>query len=133
MHDHPTQLRESADAVARLGLDFSAFADGSLLDAQRVLAEHRRTVDVFSVALAGEIARRSSRELGYAGLAARSGFLSPEALIQSVSGGYRAEAARHVAVGSALDSPVGAAVLSGAISVDAADAIQRGLGTDFGA
>lgn len=128
MHDHPTRLRESADAVARLGLDFSAFADGSLLDAQRVLAEHRRTVDVFSAALAGEIDRRSSRELGYAGLAVRSGFLSSEALIQSVTGGYRAEAARHVAVGSALHTPVGAAVLSGAISVDAAYAIQRGLG-----
>lgn len=128
MQDHPTRLRETAEAVARLGVDFSAFTDSSLLDAQRLLAEHRRTVDVFSASLAGEIARRSTRELGYAGLAVRSGFVSPEALIQSVTGGYRAEAARHVAVGSALDSSVGAAVLSGVISVDAADAIQRGLG-----
>jgi hypothetical protein len=128
MHDHPTRLRESADAVARLGLDFSAFSDDSLLDAQLLVAEHDRTVNVFSAALAGEIARRSAPELGYAGLATRLGFVGPEALIQSVTGGYRAEAARHVAVGSALDTPVGAAVLSGAISVDAADAIQRGLG-----
>ena len=128
MHDHPTRLRESADAVARLGLDFSAFSDDALLEAQLLVAEHDRTVDVFSVALAGEVARRSSPQLGYAGLAVRLGFVSPEALIQSVTGGYRVEAARHVAVGSALHTPVGAAVLAGTISVDAADAIQRGLG-----
>ena len=127
--DHlPARLRESAEAVARLGVDFASLSDQALLEAQRVVAGHRRTVDVFSAALAGELARRSAPELGYAGLAQRSGFLSPEALIQSVTGGGRAEAAKHVAVGSALGSTVGAAVLDGTISVDAADAIQRGLG-----
>jgi hypothetical protein len=128
MQNLPAKLRESADAVARFGLDFSPLSDERLLDAQRILAQHRRTTDVFSAALAGEIARRSSRELGYAGLAQRSGFLSPEALIQSVTGGGRAEAAKHVAVGTVLDSAVGAAVLDSTISVDAAQAIQRGFG-----
>ena len=63
------------------------------------------------------------------GLAQRAGFLSSAALIQSMTGGSRSEAARLVAVGSDLGSPVGAAVLEGTISVDAAAAIQRGLGS----
>jgi hypothetical protein len=129
MQNFPAQLRESADAVAALGLEFDTFSDESLLAAQHVIAAHRRTVDVVSAAVAGEIARRSAREFGADGLAQRTGFLSPEALIQSVTGSGRAEAAKHVAVGSALQSTVGAAVLDGTISVDAADAIQRGLGT----
>lgn len=128
MNQLPTQLLETAEAVARLGVDFAGVSDERLLEAQHVLATHRRTVDVFSAALAGEIARRSSRELGHSGLAQRSGFLSAEALIQSVTGSGRAEAAKHVAVGQALDSVVGAAVLDGTVSVDAAHAIQRGLG-----
>ena len=128
MQNLSAKLRDTADAVARLGLDFAPLSDQSLLDAQRTLAEHRRTADVFSAALAGEIARRSSRDLGYAGLAQRSGFLSPEALIQSVTGGGRAEASKLVAVGTLLDSTVGSAVLDGTISVDAAQAIHRGFG-----
>lgn len=127
MSDLPAQLRESADAVARVGLTFGALSDDSLLEAQRALAAHRRTVDIFSAALAGEIARRSTRELGYSGLAQRSGFLSAEALIQSATGGARAEAAKHVAVGAVLDSIVGEAVLDGSLSVDAAHAIHAGF------
>lgn len=127
--DHlPAQLRHTADAVARFGADFASLGDDNLLEAQRVLAAHRRTVDVFSAALAGEIDRRSARELGYSGLAQRLGFLSAEALIQSVTGTGRAEASKHVAIGQALDSVVGAAVIEGTVSVDAAHAIQRGLG-----
>ncbi len=129
MPNHPTDLRETADAVARLGLDFAASTDDALLTAQAIVASHRRAVDVVSAAIAGEIARRSARELGYGGLAQRSGFLNAEALIQSVTGSGRAEAAKHVAVGSALHTTVGAGVLEGTISVDAADAIQRGLGS----
>jgi hypothetical protein len=129
MQDFAAQLRETANAVADLGLQFESFADQALLDAQQVLAAHRRAVDVVSAALAGEIGRRSSRERGYEGLAQKAGFLSAEALIQSVTGSGRAEAAKHVAVGAVLQSTIGAAVLEGTISVDAADAIQRGLGT----
>jgi hypothetical protein len=129
MQNFAAQLRETANAVADLGLQFESFADQALLDAQQVLAAHRRAVDVVSAALAGEIGRRSARERGYEGLAQKAGFLSAEALIQSVTGSGRAEVAKHVAVGSALQSTVDATVLEGTISVDAADAIQRGLGT----
>lgn len=122
-------LLETAGAVAQLGVDFGGLSDTALLEAQRTVAQHRHAVDVVSAALAGEINRRSARELGYSGLAQASGFLSPAALIQSITGGSRSEAAKHVAVGSALDSLIGAAVLEGRITVDAAGAIQRGLGS----
>jgi hypothetical protein len=127
--DHlPARLRDTANAVAGFGARFEVFTDDALLAAQAALAEHRRTVDVFSAALAGEIDRRSARELGYDGLAARLGFVNPAALIQSVTGGTRSEAAKFVAVGSRLDSAVGVAVLDGTISVDAAHAVHTGFG-----
>jgi hypothetical protein len=127
--DHlPARLRDTANAVAGFGARFEGFTDDALLAAQAALAEHRRTVDLFSAALAGEIDRRSARELGHDGLAARLGFVNPAALIQSVTGGTRSEAAKFVAVGSRLDSVVGVAVLDGTISVDAAHAVHTGFG-----
>ena len=110
-------------------VDVASLSDDALLDEQRDIAALRRQLDVRAALVAGEIDRRSTRALGYDGLAQRAGFLSAAALIQSITGSGRAEAARLVAVGSALDTPVGAAVLSGAITVDAAAAIGRGLGT----
>ena len=109
-------------------VDLAALSDAALLDAQRELAARRRELDVESALVAAEIDRRSARDRGYDGLAQRSGFLSSAALIQSITGGSRSEAARLVSIGSALDTPVGEAVLSGALSIDAAAAIQRGLG-----
>jgi hypothetical protein len=109
--------------------DVASLSDADLLDAQRGIALRRRELDVEAALIAGEIDRRSAREFGHGGLAQRAGFLSAEALIQSVTGGSRVEAARLVAVGSSLDSPVGVAVLDGSISVDAAAAIKRGLGS----
>lgn len=149
MSNQAQMLRESADAVASLGAcmgDFEALDDGSLLEAQRVVGEHRRLLDTYAAWVAGQIDRRSRRELGYTGLAQRSGFLSPEALIQSVSGSTRAEAAKFVRVGEVMVSasvdaavpgsapelawlaPVAAAVAAGSLGADAADAIRRGLG-----
>ena len=109
-------------------VDVASLSDVALLDEQRSLAAQRRQLDVRAAIVAGEIERRSARSLGYDGLAQRAGFLSAAALIQSVGGGTRADAAKLVAVGSALDSAVGVAVLSGEISVDAAAAIGRGFG-----
>ena len=122
------EITESAAAVALLGRDFGSLSDDALVEALGTVAVHRQSVDVIAAAIAGEIARRSARELGYDGMALKAGFLSPTALVQSVTGGTRADAAKYVAVGAALDSTVGSAVLDGTLSVDAADAIQRGLG-----
>src|SRR4051812_24100927 len=100
-------------------VDVASLTDAGLLDEQRLLAARRQELDLRAAIVAGEIARRSARSLGYEGLAQRAGFLSAVALIQAVGGGTRADAVKFVAVGSALDSPVGAAVLSGELSVDA--------------
>ncbi len=110
-------------------LDVASLSDDALLDEQRLLAARRRELDVRAALVAGEIERRSARALGHDGLAARAGFLSSAALIQSITGGTRADATKFVAVGSALESTLGAAVLDGSITVDAAAAILRGLGS----
>ena len=118
-------MRNRADVVS--------LSDDALLDAQRSVASRRRSLEAEAALIAGEIERRSARSLGYDGLAQRLGFLSSAALIQSVDGGTRADAARLVDVGAALDTPLGEAVLDGTLSVDAAAAIKRGLGsTDAG-
>jgi hypothetical protein len=123
-----SRLLEAAATVAAFGVDFDALTDEQLRAGHLAAEQVDRLNGIFKAGLAGQVARRSSRELGDAGLAARAGFLSAEAMIQSITGAPRAEAAKYVAVGAVLDSPVGTAVLDGRISVDAAAAIQRGLG-----
>jgi hypothetical protein len=105
MENLATALRASADAVAGLGAcagDITSLDDDTLLIAQERISAHRRHVDAYAAWVAGEIARRSRYELGYAGLAQRTGFISPEALIQSVSQTTRAEAAKFIQVGTML-------------------------------
>lgn len=112
-------------APAIAGLD-----DAALLDVQSALGEHSRAVARFATLAAGEIARRSSRELGYSGLAQAAGHRTPEALIQSVSGVAATEAVKLVRLGTLPDqSPLAIGVHTGHLSVDAADAIRRGLGS----
>lgn len=134
-------LPVSADSVRTLD-------DDHLLDAQRVLAEARRALDSSASVIAGEIAHRSRRELGYDGLAQRQGFRTAEKLVQHTAGSTARDASALVAVGilvheagavlrsdvhiDDLSEPwlqaVGSAVASGALSVDAAHAIRAGLG-----
>jgi hypothetical protein len=108
--------------------------DSALLEAQRSLAEIRRRVDAAAAAVAGEIAHRSRRELGYEGLAQRLGARTPEALVQRVAGTSAREAHSLVRIGALMEepapwlSPVIAEVASGEISVGAADVIRAGLG-----
>jgi hypothetical protein len=84
-------------AVAALleGLD-----DPELLAAQRSVAQSRRRLDACAALLAGQIAHRSRRDLGHAGLAQREGFRSPEALLQHTTGSTYRDAATLVQVGS---------------------------------
>ncbi len=49
----------------------STMSDGALMSSIRRAAEARRVVDATIAALAGEVAARSTRELGYDGLAQR--------------------------------------------------------------
>jgi len=128
--------------------------DDQLLDAQRSLADIRRSVDSSASRVAGEIGERSRRELGHKGLAQRLGFRTPEALVQHTTGSTAREASTLVRVGTlvhdslnnpitpdgapadeALPGPqepwlvaVAAAVATGTQSLDAATALRAGLG-----
>ncbi len=123
----------TATAVAELGA-FPALTDDSLVTAQRILTAHQRELDVLKAHCAAEIARRSDAELGFNGLARRNGFVNAESFLQSVTGSTKAEATKLVRVGELLGAgsvdagPLGIAVDTGAIGVDAANAIRLGLG-----
>ena len=154
MRNLADQLREAATAAALVDVGAAGYAnlsDDELLEVQKQLVTIRRQYETHAAWAAGEIARRSSRELGFSGLAQRKGFLTPEALIQSSTGGTRTDAAKLIAVGVVMGeteaaedlreadptSPfstlpwlavVAQAVRSGTVSLDAAEAIRKGLG-----
>lgn len=146
-----TAATDSLSASPVSGADMAALDEAALLGLQAALTVHRRAFDALASLAAGEIAHRSRRELGYAGLAQSNGFRSPEELIQSVSGSTRAEATKLVAVGTILlaadplgsgppdgpasessepewHEPLSVALAHGGISADAVQSIVRGLG-----
>ena len=123
-------------------------ADGDLLASQRALAEIRRVADASAALIAGEIAHRSRRELGYDGLAQREGFRTAEKLVQHETGSTARDASTLVTVGTLIHDAhpaptrdgdtceagepwlvaVGAAVAFGSLTPQAAQAIRTGLG-----
>ena len=130
----------------------SGLDDDALLAAKRQLAELRRRIDATDAVISAEIAHRSRPELGYSGLAQRTGARTPERLIQSLTGVSVRQARTEVRVGTLIaatadeptgdDSPasgsppgpvwlheVAAAVSAAHLSIDAADAIATGLGS----
>jgi Domain of unknown function (DUF222) len=113
-------------------------ADEDLLEVQRVAGAARRRVDAVNAAIAGEIARRSDRALGHAGLAARTGASTPEKAVQQLTGVSLTDARALTSVGLALGRvlegespwlvPVEQGVADGTLSVASAEAITNGLG-----
>ncbi len=142
-----TNLRDStAQGALALGWvaptddDVAALSDTALLTAVSELEEAGRQIDVVKARYSAEVARRSRRELGNAGLAAQQGFLSAENLLRSVTRTGRQEASRRIRVGALLSdaaaagpgepaplSPVATAVLDGRLGLDAADQVIRAL------
>jgi hypothetical protein len=114
--------------------DVRGVSDDALMGMQRDLAESRRRVDAASAVVAGELARRSHHELGYGGLAQRSGARTAERLVSRLTGMSGTEARAMVVVGEALAgrqpwmASVADAVAGGDVSVGAAAAIGSGLG-----
>ena len=73
-------LAHVATAAAMLPTDSTILAELSeeeLLAIPELLNATRQRVDTFSANYAGEIARRSARDLGYQGLAQKTGFRTP--------------------------------------------------------
>lgn len=156
-HMFSNAVDAARSAVAKISGELAAVKrldDADLLASQRELSEVRRIIDARSSLVAGEIAFRSRRELGYSGLAQKEGFRSAEMLVQSTTGATRHDASTLVAAGGlvhealmaeAVDpvtgempegfiarepwlAEVGAAVANGTLSVEAARAIRSGIG-----
>ncbi len=152
MENLALHFRESAADVASVLMDHERLRlldDDDLVSANERISVHRRYLDLYAAAIAGELARRSRRELGLSGLAQRKGFTSTEAFVRSLSQVSRAEASKLVRVGSLLSevaaaqsdsisetpgtvapwqSSLVAAISATSLTTDAADAIRRGLG-----
>jgi hypothetical protein len=142
-------LTVAAEAVVGLGCsqaDIDALDDASLQEGMRMLRELEQQAQPYKLWFAAAIARRSDHTLGYAGLARKNGFPTPATFIQSLTGTSKDEATKLARLGemvveaeaAAPSEPDGSggsgamaiatAATSGGISVDAADAIHRGLG-----
>ncbi|TQJ31053.1 HNH endonuclease signature motif containing protein [Microbacterium sp. SLBN-146] len=77
-------------------------SDASVLEISRDLAGIANDIARLQALFAGVAAHRSQRSAGQSGLAATQGHGSPASLIQAITGGTKADATRHVRVGSAL-------------------------------
>ncbi len=150
--DRLAQFAELDCEVAALMSGAGALSDDSVREAFDAVAGLSRQVQKLEVVLAGVIARRSTRAAGHAGLAQTGGFRTPVQMVQEITGVPRGEAIRVVKVGEALaegtdvgtpgpadlveaattvepwHQPLGAALMSGAITRAQVDAIRRGLG-----
>jgi hypothetical protein len=140
-----SSLLQSAAAVAALGesaADISILDDASVMAGMGLIRDHRRALQAYELALAATVAKRSDHTLGYDGLARRNGSATPAIFIQSMTGSSIEEATKLARLGQSMVdaelSPAGSggasvapvvdAVIAGGISVDAADAIRKGLG-----
>lgn len=80
----------------------AALSDASVLEVLREVTGIANDAERLQSVVAGVAAQRSKRENGHSGLAATQGHASPVALVQSITGGTRADALRQVRVGQSL-------------------------------
>lgn len=132
--------RALLDAIRRLSTD-------AVVDVVSIASAMKHDADRLISVGAAVVAERSTRELGQSGAAAVRGHTTPVSLVQSISGGSRADAVRAVRVGEALlegaDASDGSsdvpadpcwhdcldrALLGGSLTSAQHDAIRRGLG-----
>jgi hypothetical protein len=152
-----TLAQQFAAAVAALSAvstnvaDFRLADDTGLVELGRLAAREKQLAEAHLALIAGEIAARSTREMGQSGLAQREGFRSPEEFLQATTGSTGREAASAVRVGRLVRDAalvgevdpatgdvfearepwlawVAAAVAAGGLTVSAAEAIRTGLG-----
>ncbi|UYN84608.1 MAG: DUF222 domain-containing protein [Microcella sp.] len=123
---------DALTAVPRALESYRALADEALLDLTRLAAEEVRLAQLHVSLLAGEIARRSTPELGSDGLAQRTGHRTAEELVRVTTGTRAVDARTAVRVGATIGGDqqgvLGAAVVEGRVSVAVADAVGIGLG-----
>lgn len=127
------------DLTGLAPVDVSRLSEPELVAHSRRIAAVQRWADAAQAEVAAELNSRSRREDGSEGMAQRLGQRTPERLLQTLTGVTAREARRLVAVGELMTAnapgwlgEVGKAVESGAVSVDAAEAITTGLGDPTG-
>ena len=149
-----TQLATAVAALSAVSCtvaDLQATDDTALVSLSRLAAQEKQLAEAHLALIAGEIAARSTRELGHDGLAQRAGFRNAEELLKTTTGATGREATTAVrvgrmvrdaaadlgvdpATGAAVEAAepwlacVAAAVADGSLTVGAADAIRTGLG-----
>lgn len=142
-------LADAAAAVVALGAsqaEIDELDDTSLQAGMRLMRDLEQAAQPYKLWLAAAIARRSDHTLGYDGLARKNGFPTPAGLIQSLTGTSQDDATKLARLGAMMveaesasepgadgtggsgGAAIATAATSGGISVDAADAIRRGLG-----
>lgn len=128
-------LDSALAALLSVSIDLVALTDSDLLALSTEAARLRQLADVQLATIAGEIARRSSRELGSDGLAQRLGMRTPEELVRVTNRSTSRDAATAVRVGRLVTTPdepwfesVSRSVREGLLPVESADAIRSGLG-----
>src|SRR5690606_11716284 len=102
MSQFTDSLTEVSAAIALLPSDpesFAALSDDELTDIPAGLAAARHQLEAREARVAGEIARRSSYDLSYQGLAQRTGFRTAEKFVQHLTGSTNREAAKLVRTG----------------------------------
>ncbi|MEO8907842.1 MAG: DUF222 domain-containing protein [Microbacteriaceae bacterium] len=144
-------IAAAASALPRDSTTLGALSEDELLAIPALLAAITLHLEPSAAAVAGEIARRSTREHGFSALAQRSGFRTTEKLLQHLTGSSSRAASQLVRAGAIIHeselvaasektgevlsgvtepwlAAVGRAVAAGAMSIEAANAIRRGLG-----
>ena len=128
-----TAMRERLDRLAvfaeldvepsSLPSGAAALSDASVLEVLREVTGIANDAERLQSVVAGVAAQRSKRENGHSGLAATQGHASPVSLVQSITGGTRADALRQVRVGQSLldGADAGAGGASGAEPAPATD------------
>ncbi|MEX2508445.1 MAG: DUF222 domain-containing protein [Homoserinimonas sp.] len=149
--DSLSDMAAAAAALPRDSVTLAALPEEELLAIPALFADITRQLEPSIAATAGEIARRSAYDLGYQGLAQKTGFRTPEKLVQHLTGSTNREATTLVRTGVIIHeaevlteaersgevspeltrpwlAPVGRAVAAGILSIEAAEAIRLGLG-----
>ena len=136
LESHFEKAVAALEAIPTDAAIYSAVTDASLLRLTDFMGRLQRALGTSSALISGEVARRSTADLGHSGLAQSSGFRTPEELIRSATGGTARDAGQAVRVGRLAHgdeqrpwlAPVGAAVTDEHLSLSAAESIGLGLG-----
>jgi hypothetical protein len=103
--NHLPDLTAIAAALDALTLPADVeMTDAQLVEFHQAFARIRRAADLGLARCSGIVAHRSRPELGYSGLAQRTGARTPEQFVQQVTGVSRREAGVMVRVGGLMDA-----------------------------